>query len=98
MRSRTIASPEGAVDLKPGCQLPCGCHVTSVLLICDLKEGGISAKMRRRLPFSQLLLAVLVGVAGGVYIYRPLFEQYLYEHKPLQTDSDVTKIAENDNK
>ncbi|XP_053128531.1 protein PIGBOS1 [Hemicordylus capensis] len=30
--------------------------------------------MRGRLTFSQMLLAMLLGVAGGVYIYKPLFE------------------------
>ncbi|XP_047219612.1 protein PIGBOS1 [Girardinichthys multiradiatus] len=29
---------------------------------------------RRRLPFSQLILAAVLGVAGGIYIYRPYFE------------------------
>ncbi|XP_043072623.1 protein PIGBOS1 [Puntigrus tetrazona] len=29
---------------------------------------------RRRIPFNQVAFATLVGVVGGVYIYRPLFE------------------------
>ncbi|XP_028299018.1 protein PIGBOS1 [Gouania willdenowi] len=29
---------------------------------------------RRRMPFTQLALAALLGVCGGVYIYRPYFE------------------------
>ncbi|XP_054892793.1 protein PIGBOS1 [Poeciliopsis prolifica] len=29
---------------------------------------------RQRMPFSQLLLAAVLGVAGGFYIYRPYFE------------------------
>ncbi|XP_078105542.1 protein PIGBOS1 [Sander vitreus] len=29
---------------------------------------------RRRVPFSQIALATLLGVAGGIYIYRPYFE------------------------
>ncbi|XP_032369958.1 protein PIGBOS1 [Etheostoma spectabile] len=33
---------------------------------------------RRRVPFSQVALATLLGVAGGIYIYRPYFE-------PVQT-------------
>ncbi|XP_036400511.1 protein PIGBOS1 [Megalops cyprinoides] len=29
---------------------------------------------RRRIPFNQITMATLLGVAGGVYIYRPIFE------------------------
>ncbi|KAF1392891.1 hypothetical protein PFLUV_G00032740 [Perca fluviatilis] len=43
---------------------------------------------RRRVPFSQIALATLLGVAGGIYIYRPYFE-------PVQTsrqqNQDVPK-------
>ncbi|XP_056334650.1 protein PIGBOS1 [Danio aesculapii] len=28
----------------------------------------------RRIPFNQIAFATLVGVIGGVYIYRPMFE------------------------
>lgn len=28
----------------------------------------------RRIPFNQIAVATLVGVGGGVYIYRPIFE------------------------
>lgn len=28
----------------------------------------------RRIPFNQIAFATLVGVVGGVYIYRPMFE------------------------
>uniref|UniRef100_A0A7N8XCC9 Protein PIGBOS1 n=2 Tax=Mastacembelus armatus TaxID=205130 RepID=A0A7N8XCC9_9TELE len=31
--------------------------------------------LRRRIPFTQMALATMLGVAGGVYIYRPYFEQ-----------------------
>ncbi|XP_071344445.1 protein PIGBOS1 [Trachinotus anak] len=29
---------------------------------------------RRRVPFTQIAFATLLGVAGGMYIYRPYFE------------------------
>lgn len=29
---------------------------------------------RRRLPFTQLAFATMLGVAGGIYIYRPYLE------------------------
>ncbi|CAB1451938.1 unnamed protein product [Pleuronectes platessa] len=32
---------------------------------------------RRRVPFPQMALAMLLGVAGGLYIYRPFFEPML---------------------
>ncbi|XP_069379640.1 protein PIGBOS1 [Paralichthys olivaceus] len=32
---------------------------------------------RRRVPFTQMAFAMLLGVAGGLYIYRPYFEPVL---------------------
>ncbi|XP_069766552.1 protein PIGBOS1 [Narcine bancroftii] len=32
-----------------------------------------------RLTFPQMCLAVVLGVAGGIYIYKPLYEQYRLE-------------------
>ncbi|XP_058607193.1 protein PIGBOS1 [Onychostoma macrolepis] len=29
---------------------------------------------RRRIPFNQIGVATLVGVVGGVYIYKPIFD------------------------
>ncbi|XP_051952652.1 protein PIGBOS1 [Xyrauchen texanus] len=29
---------------------------------------------RRRIPFHQIAFATLVGVVGGMYVYRPFFE------------------------
>ncbi|XP_058485520.1 protein PIGBOS1 [Solea solea] len=29
---------------------------------------------RRRIPFTQMAFAVLLGVTGGFYIYKPYFE------------------------
>lgn len=28
----------------------------------------------RRIPFNQIAVAALLGVVGGVYVYRPIFE------------------------
>lgn len=36
------------------------------------------------LTFPQLTLAVVVGVAGGLYIYRPLYKQYRLEQAKAQ--------------
>ncbi|KAI5097911.1 ras-related protein Rab-27A [Silurus meridionalis] len=37
-----------------------------------LSSGGIM--FPRRIPFNQIAFATLVGVGGGIYIYRPMFE------------------------
>ncbi|XP_070700584.1 protein PIGBOS1 [Pempheris klunzingeri] len=29
---------------------------------------------RKRLPFSQIVLATVLGVSSGIYIYKPCFE------------------------
>ncbi|XP_055517241.1 protein PIGBOS1 [Leucoraja erinacea] len=36
------------------------------------------------LTFPQLTLAAVVGVAGGLYIYRPLYKQYRLEQAKAQ--------------
>ncbi|KAJ0002119.1 hypothetical protein NQD34_001915 [Periophthalmus magnuspinnatus] len=38
---------------------------------------------RIRMPFTQMAMAILLGVAGGVYIYKPCFE-------PLQPQTATT--------
>ncbi|XP_047678266.1 protein PIGBOS1 [Tachysurus vachellii] len=30
----------------------------------------------RRIPFNQIAFATVVGVGGGIYIYRPMFEHH----------------------
>lgn len=37
------------------------------------------------LTFPQLTLAAVVGVAGGLYIYRPLYKQYRLEQAKAQS-------------
>ncbi|XP_069030039.1 protein PIGBOS1 [Embiotoca jacksoni] len=50
---------------------------------------------RRRLSFTQLAFATVLGVAGGIYIYRPYFEPVL--KTPEQQNQDVpTKQTETD--
>ncbi|XP_021167724.2 protein PIGBOS1 [Fundulus heteroclitus] len=41
---------------------------------------------RRRMPFSQLALAAALGVAGGIYIYRPYFEARPKASEPQHQD------------
>ncbi|XP_077050146.1 protein PIGBOS1 [Siphateles boraxobius] len=46
----------------------------------------------RRIPFNQIAVATLVGVVGGVYIYRPIFEA---PRKPLAApDRDLKPDSE----
>ncbi|XP_018413073.1 PREDICTED: protein PIGBOS1 [Nanorana parkeri] len=51
--------------------------------------------MIRRIPLGQMFVAMLVGVAGGLYIYRPLIEKHVYEQRQLKTDVKVTAVEEN---
>ncbi|XP_038558120.1 protein PIGBOS1 [Micropterus salmoides] len=44
---------------------------------------------RRRIPFTQMAFATLLGVAGGIYIYRPYFEPVLKTSG--QQNQDVPK-------
>ncbi|XP_049455676.1 protein PIGBOS1 [Epinephelus fuscoguttatus] len=43
---------------------------------------------RRRLPFTQIAFATLLGVVGGIYIYRPVFEPQL---NTSEQNQDVPK-------
>ncbi|KAL6479532.1 hypothetical protein MHYP_G00129650 [Metynnis hypsauchen] len=47
----------------------------------------------RRIPFNQIAFATLVGVGGGIYIYRPMFEPprkptSAPDHQDVQTEKD----------
>ncbi|XP_075129641.1 protein PIGBOS1 [Leptodactylus fuscus] len=53
--------------------------------------------MISRLPSGQVVLAVLLGFAGGVYIYRPLLEKYMLERKALQADVTKTEAEKKEN-
>ncbi|XP_026234592.1 protein PIGBOS1 [Anabas testudineus] len=33
--------------------------------------------LRRRIPFNQVAFATLLGVASGIYIYKPYFDSLL---------------------
>ena len=43
----------------------------------------------RRIPFTQIAFVSLLGVGGGIYIYRPYFEHEL--KTPGQQNQDVPK-------
>ncbi|XP_040895982.1 protein PIGBOS1 [Toxotes jaculatrix] len=44
---------------------------------------------RQRIPFTQIAFATLLGVAGGIYIYRPYFD--LVPKTSGQQHQDVPK-------
>ncbi|XP_062274673.1 protein PIGBOS1 [Scomber scombrus] len=44
---------------------------------------------RVRIPFSQIALATVLGVGGGIYIYRPCFDPKLKTSE--QQNQDVAK-------
>ncbi|XP_049981511.1 protein PIGBOS1-like [Alexandromys fortis] len=50
--------------------------------------------MLRRLTVSQVLFAVALGIAGGMYIYQPIFEQYSRNQKELEEKLQGFQAAE----
>ncbi|XP_041535769.1 protein PIGBOS1 isoform X1 [Microtus oregoni] len=50
--------------------------------------------MLRRLTVSQVLFAVALGIAGGMYIYQPIFEQYSRDQKELEEKLQGFQAAE----
>ncbi|KAM5235924.1 protein PIGBOS1 [Ctenodactylus gundi] len=44
--------------------------------------------------FPQLLFAGILGIAGGIYIYQPLFEQYSRDQKELKEKVKLAQEAE----
>ncbi|XP_072004281.1 protein PIGBOS1 [Engystomops pustulosus] len=53
--------------------------------------------MMRRLPFGQVFLAVLLGFASGVYIYKPLIQEYMFERRALESDIASTETGKKEN-
>lgn len=51
-------------------------------------------KMFGRLTFPQLLFASLLGIAGGIYIYQPIFEQYSRDQKELKEKMKLVQDSE----
>ncbi|XP_021109132.1 protein PIGBOS1-like [Heterocephalus glaber] len=44
-----------------------------------------------RLSLPRLLFAGIVGIAGGIYIYQPIFEQYSKDQKTLKKKVELTE-------
>ncbi|KAM4833103.1 protein PIGBOS1 [Urocitellus parryii] len=47
-----------------------------------------------RLTLPQLLFAGVLGFAGGIYIYQPIFEQYSREQKELKEKAKLAQVSE----
>ncbi|KAK6475173.1 protein PIGBOS1 [Huso huso] len=47
-----------------------------------------------RLSFSQIALVTLIGVAGGVYVYKPIYEQYNKEQRLLKEKKEPQQLGE----
>ncbi|XP_032767446.1 protein PIGBOS1 [Rattus rattus] len=50
--------------------------------------------MLGRLTLPQLLFAAALGVAGGMYIYQPIFEQYSRDQKELKEKVKILQESE----
>uniref|UniRef100_A0A9L0IXW0 PIGB opposite strand 1 n=2 Tax=Equus asinus TaxID=9793 RepID=A0A9L0IXW0_EQUAS len=51
-------------------------------------------KMFGRLTLPQLLFASILGIAGGIYIYQPIFEQYSRDQKELKEKLKLAQESE----
>lgn len=52
------------------------------------------ATMFGRLTLPQLVFAGFLGLAGGIYIYQPIFEQYAREQKELKERAKLAQVSE----
>ena len=51
-----------------------------------------------RVPLHQLFVVTLVGILSGVYIYRPLLEEYSNKRKEAQQLDEKEKKSDNERK
>ncbi|XP_049708591.1 protein PIGBOS1 isoform X2 [Elephas maximus indicus] len=47
-----------------------------------------------RLTLPQWLFASILGIAGGVYIYQPIFEQYSRDQQALKEELKLAQESE----
>ncbi|EGV99875.1 hypothetical protein I79_000147 [Cricetulus griseus] len=50
--------------------------------------------MLGRLTLPQLVFATFLGIAGGLYIYQPIFEQYSRDQKELKEKLKLLQESE----
>ena len=51
--------------------------------------------LRRRLPLHQIVVATIVGVLAGTYIWQPALKQYVADHPEV---ARVARSADSDSK
>ncbi|XP_048189263.1 protein PIGBOS1 [Perognathus longimembris pacificus] len=47
-----------------------------------------------RLTFPQMLFATVLGIAGGIYIYQPILEQYSRDQEELKRKTKLAQESE----
>ncbi|XP_042543726.1 protein PIGBOS1 [Dipodomys merriami] len=47
-----------------------------------------------RLTLPQMLFATILGIAGGIYIYQPIFEQYARDQEELKEKMKLAQESE----
>ncbi|XP_054572194.1 protein PIGBOS1 [Eptesicus fuscus] len=47
-----------------------------------------------RVTLPQLLFAGILGIAGGIYIFQPIFEQYSRDQKELKVKLKLAEESE----
>lgn len=62
--------------------------------LVTLSCAPLAVAMLRRLTRPQLLFAAALGVAGGMYIYQPIFEQYSRDQKELKEKVKILQESE----
>ena len=58
-----------------------------------LTFSNMVLKIVRRLPLHQLFVVTLVGVASGVYIYKPLLEKYASKRDSSKKKEEVSTVG-----
>lgn len=60
----------------------------------SLHCAAFAGMMFGRLTLPQVLLAGIMGIAGGIYIYQPIFERYSRDQKSLKKKVELTEESE----
>ncbi|XP_024060703.2 protein PIGBOS1 [Terrapene carolina triunguis] len=50
--------------------------------------------MYGKVPLPHIFLGALLGVAGGIYIYKPIFEQYHRKQNKLKEKLQAPELEE----
>ncbi|XP_078540994.1 protein PIGBOS1 [Lissotriton helveticus] len=53
--------------------------------------------MFRRFTLPQMLLASLIGIVGGYYIYKPIYQQYYWDSRTTKGTEEMPQQEEKKN-